>query len=536
MVAGPEPIAVEEGLKVLREGGNAVDAAVTMGFLLAVTLPHAGNIGGGGYMLLRTPAGEEVFIDYRETAPAAATAGMFLDSAGAVIPDDSRQTYRAVGVPGTVAGLALALEKFGTISFARALEPAIRHARNGFAVNRGLETAIEAGRKRLARYPASAAIFLPEGSPPAEGYRLVQKDLAATLETLVVDGPRSFYEGRIARVLAADMKAHGGLIDEEDLAGYRAVIRPAVRGSYRTFDVISAPPSSSGGIALLQMLRMLEPHDLRGMGRNSSSYAHLLAESMKRAFADRARWLGDPDFVEVPVTGLLSGGYANRLMKSFDPARATPATQAGPGDPLPFEKESTTHYSIVDSNGGVVSNTYTLNGWFGCGALVEGLGFLLNNEMDDFSIKPGTANMFDLVDGQVNAIAPGKRMLSSMSPTIVLERLDGGSTRPVLVLGSPGGPAIITSVLQVMLNVLEFDMDLQAAVDAPRLHHQWQPDRLYLDDGEFPHDVIEALKRRGHEVVERSRRGEVQAILLDHEAGWLRGASDARGFGAARGN
>jgi len=536
MVAGPEPLAVAEGRRVLREGGNAVDAAVTMGFVLAVTYPQAGNIGGGGYMLIRESDGSMTVIDYREVAPGRATRDMFLDSNGEVIPGASRSTYRAAGVPGTVAGLALALERHGTITLRRALEPAIRLAREGFIVGRGLGNALSAGRGRLERYPAARAIFFKGDTPLEEGDRLVQRDLAATLEAIARGGPGAFYEGKIASSIATDMEAHDGLVTREDLASYRALEKPPLTGSYRSWQIVSTPPSSSGGVALLEILHMLEPFDLRSMGQNSSAYVHVVAEAMKRAFADRSRWLGDPAFAEVPLEGLLSPAYASRMMSNFDPSRATPAPQAGPGDPLAFEKTSTTHYSILDASGGMVANTYTLNAWFGCGAVVDGLGFLLNNEMDDFSIRPGEPNMYGLVGGQANSIAPGKRMLSSMTPTFVLARDASGGWKPLMALGSPGGPTIITSVLQTMLNTLEFGMELQAAVDAPRFHHQWEPDKLFLDAGGFPADVKEALVQRGHVLSERRPHGDIQAILVDADSGWLYGASDPRGYGTAGGD
>ncbi len=530
MVAGPEPLAVAEGLRVLRQGGNAVDAAVTIGFVLAVTWPAAGNVGGGGFLLVRPASGDAAVIDYRETAPAAASRDMFLDPNGGVIPRESLDTYRAAGVPGTVAGLALALERFGTMPLSRALGPAVRLAREGFTVGRGLEAALAEQSERLARWPATRAVFFKDGAPLKEGDRLAQPDLARTLAEVAAHGSAAFYRSRIARELARDMREHGGLIGEEDLAAYRPVVRRPLRGAFRGHEILSAPPPSSGGVALMQMLAMLEPHPLRSLGHNSSAYVHVAAEAMKRAFADRARWLGDPEFARVPLSGLLSRDYAATLMRGFDPQRATPAAEAGPGDPWAFESPSTTHFSVVDASGGAAANTYTLNDSFGSGAVAGGLGFLLNNEMDDFSIKAGAPNLYGLVGGEANSLAPGKRMLSSMTPTMVVSE---GRLR--LVAGTPGGAAIITSVLQVLLNVLEFDMELQEAVDAPRFHHQWSPDRVRLENGGFPADVTEALRRRGHAIAEESRRGDVQAILLVPGSGWILGASDARGWGEARG-
>jgi gamma-glutamyltranspeptidase / glutathione hydrolase len=532
MIAGPEPIAVEEGLRVLAEGGNAADAAVTMSFVLAVTYPQAGNLGGGGYMLLRPAGGTPVVIDYRETAPAAASPGMFLDDRGEVIPRLSLDSYKAAGVPGAVAGLALAHRAHrtaGSVPWSRTLAPAIRLARDGFVVPRGLERALAEERERLERYPASRAVFFRGDDVLKEGDRLVQRDLAGTLRAIQRGGAAAFYEGPLAGLLADDMARHGGLITRADLAGYRPVGRAPLEGHYRGLTVLVPPPSSSGGVVLLQILGMIEPYDLRSCGHNSSASLHLLAEAMKRAFADRSRWLGDPAFFRVPLEGLLAPGYLASRMKDFDPDRATPARSIPPGEPG-GSPGATTHFSIVDARGNVASVTTTLNDYFGCGAVAEGLGYVLNNEMDDFSIKPGAPNLYGLVGGEANRIDPGKRMLSSMTPTVILK--DG---RPMMVLGSPGGPAIITSLLQTLVNVVDFGMDLQAAVDAPRIHHQWNPDTLYVDQDAFPADVIEALRRRGHAVTPRGTKGDVQAILADG-TGWLRGASDARGYGVARGD
>jgi len=534
MVAAAEPLAAAEGLRVLREGGNAVDAAVTMACVLAVTYPRAGNIGGGGYMLIRPARGEPIVLDFREVAPAAATRDMFLDAEGEPIAGSSTHTYRAVGVPGTVSGLALALRRGGTVPLARALAPAIRYAREGFIVGRGLEEELAKETARLERYPASRALFFKDGKPLVEGDRLVQEDLARTLEEIARDGPDAFYKGRIAQTLAKDVQDHGGLITKKDLAGYETIAKAPLEGRYRGHRILSAPPSSSGGVALVQILNMLEPFDLRSMGHNSSQYIHCVTEAMKRAFADRAQWLGDPDFVDVPFRALIAPDYARSLMRSFDPRRATPAAVAGPGDPRRREGDSTTHLSVLDASGMAVSCTLTLNDSFGCGAVATGLGFLLNDEMDDFSAKPGAPNAYGLVGGTANAIAPGKRMLSSMSPTIVTAG-DGADERPWLVLGSPGGPSIISAIAQTILNVTDFQMDLQGAVDAPRFHHQWSPDRIMVDRGVFPRDVIDALMARGHEVEERDPKGEVQAIQAGSGEGWILGASDARGFGESLG-
>ncbi|HKY34053.1 MAG TPA: gamma-glutamyltransferase [Candidatus Polarisedimenticolia bacterium] len=535
MIAGPEPVAVEEGLRVLGAGGNAVDAAVTMAFVLAVTYPQAGNLGGGGYMLVSPARGEPYVVDFRETAPAAAERGMFLDAEGRVVPRLSLDTYKGSGVPGTVAGLALALRKGGSRSWRDAIEPAIRAARRGFAVPRGLEEDLLDHAPRLERWPASRAVFFKDGRPVREGEILAQPDLAATLETLALEGPDAFYRGAPARALAADMRAHGGLIDEEDLAGYRAIERPPLRGEYRGFTVLTVPPSSSGGVVLLQTLAMLGGRPIAPLGHNSSATIHLVSEALRRAFADRAHWLGDPAFTTIPLPGLVSPAYAASRLRDFDPSRATLSSSIRHGDPEGAEPGATTHFSVLDRHGGAVSTTVTLNELFGSGAVAGRLGYLLNDEMDDFSAAPGTPNLFGLVGSEANAIAPGKRMLSSMCPTILLEKEAGRRPGVAMVLGSPGGPAIITSVLQAILNVVDFRMELQAAVDAPRFHHQWLPDQIALDEGAFPADVIEALRRRGHHVVERAPRGDVQAILVDRDQGWILGASDPRRYGVARG-
>jgi gamma-glutamyltranspeptidase/glutathione hydrolase len=530
MVVASDPAAARAALSILETGGNAVDAAVAAGFALAVTHPQAGNVGGGGFMLVRLASGRTFVMDYRETAPAAARREMFLGPDGNVVAGLSTETALAAGVPGTVAGLALALEEAGSLPLARVLAPAIRLAEEGFPVPEGLARAVEAAAGRLEKSAAAAAVFLPEGRPVRPGAILVQRDLARTLRAIAEGGPRTFYDGPVAEALADFVKAQGGLISRDDLRAYRAVLREPVRFTYRGHEILSAPPPSAGGVVLGEMLHMLEPFDIRALGPGSSAYWHLLAEVMKRAYADRAAFLGDPDFAPIPAAGLLSPDYARGLMKTFDPRRATPARAAGPGEPPRLEGASTTHFTIADEAGNVVANTYTLNDAFGSGILVEGLGFLLNNEMDDFTARPGAPNLYGLVQGKANAVGPGKRMLSSMTPTIVLR--DG---RPFLALGTPGGGRITTIVLQVILNAVEFGMELQAAVDAPRCHHQWLPDRLTCEAGAAPADVAGALRARGHDLAEQGLRGDVQAILFDREAGLLRGASDARGYGAALG-
>ena len=531
MVVLPEPEAAKIALDVLRRGGNAVDAAVAAGFALAVTYPQAGNIAGGGFMLVRRADGSSFVVDYRETAPSGARRDMFLDPNRNALESLSTSSWLACGVPGTVAGLALAHERAGSVPLRRLIAPAADLAAGGFPVHARLSAALEEERDRLMPNSATAAVFFPGGKPPAPGSILVQDDLARTLRRIARDGPSAFYAGPIADGLVAAMRKHGGLITSEDLARYRAVIREPLRLAYRGCTILAPPPPSAGGILLAEMLNMIEPHDLRSLGAGSSAYLHLLAEVMKRAYADRATFLGDPEFVRIPLRGLLSPDYARRLMRGFDPEKATPSSQAGPGDPAPYDSEETTHFTIADASGNVVVNTYTLNDTFGSGAIADGLGFLLNNQMDDFSARPGTPNLYGLVGGEANAIAPGKRMLSSMTPAIVLR-----NGRPFLALGTRGGARITTIVLQVILNVIDFGMEIQEAVNSPRCHHQWIPDALSCESGALPADVAGNLRRRGHEIDITGPRGDVQAIQMDAAAGRLRGASDARGYGVALGD
>ncbi|MBI3449219.1 MAG: gamma-glutamyltransferase [Acidobacteria bacterium] len=530
MVATPEPTAARVALDILRAGGNAVDAAVATGFALAVTYPQAGNLAGGGFLLARMADGRVLVVDYRETAPAAARRDMFLDASGKVKERASTEGALSVGVPGSVAGLALARDLAGTIPLDRLLAPAIDLAGTGFPVPDGLADDLAESSARLMRNPAASAIFFPDGRAPAPGQVLVQKDLAKCLSRIAREGPRAFYEGEIASAFAATMKRGGGILTSEDLARYRAARREPIRDTYRGLDVISVPPPSSGGALLVEMLHMLEPFDVKGMGAGSSAYEHLAAEVMKRAYADRAEFMGDPDFVRIPLAGLLSRDYSKRSMATFDPQRATPARDAGPGKPSFQESGSTTHFTIADAMGNVVTNTYTLNRYFGNGEMVDGWGFFLNDEMDDFSVAPGEPNLYGLVGGEANAVGPNRRMLSTMTPAILLK--DG---RPYLALGTPGGSRIATMVLRVIVNVVDFGMDLQAAVDAPRCHHQWLPDRISCERDALSADVAEALRKRGHEIAPTGMRGDIQAILFDGASGALRGASDARGYGAAVG-
>lgn len=531
MVASTSEIASKAGLQVLRTGGNAVDAAVAVGLALAVTHPSAGNIGGGGFMLIRMADGRTSVIDYREKAPRRAHRDMYLDRSGEIIPRASTEGAQASGVPGTVAGFQMALEKFGTRSFARLALPAERLARLGFPVSYRLAESLKSSRQLLARFESARRIFLRGGKYFEEGDVLRQPDLAATFRRLIRRGPREFYQGETARRIAQSMASQGGLITIEDLRDYRPVERAVLRTSYRDYEVLSIPPPSSGGIVLFQMLHMLETYELEKLGHNSADYVHLLVEVMRRAFADRAQFLGDPDFSPIPVRGLISRAYADQLRKTIDPVRATPSSEIGHGNPSPFESDETTHYTVVDAAGNAVSNTYTLNGGYGSGVVITGTGILMNNEMDDFSSKPGAPNMFGLIQGQANAIAAGKRPLSATTPAIVVK---GGKVW--LALGSPGGPTIINTVLQVLLNAIEFKMQIQQAVDAPRVHHQWLPDTIAYEPFGLSVDTLQALQSRGYQFVDRARyMGDCQAVMIESRTGMRLGAADSRAGGRAVG-
>ena len=524
MVGSTDEFASRAGLHILQHGGNAIDAAVAVGFALAVTHPAAGNLGGGGFMVIRMADGRETTIDYREVAPAGALRDMFLDSAGEPVSDRSRVGPLASGVPGSVAGMALAHRRYGRLPLAVVIAPAIALARDGFDVSWALADSLKSAQSLLARFPASARAFQrADATIPGPGDRLVQPDLATTLTLIAGQGPDAFYKGAIADLIAAEMARSGGLITKADLAAYTPRERPPIIGTYRGYRVISMPPPSSGGIALVQLLNILESFPLADYGHNSSRAIHLVAEAARRVYADRSEWLGDPDFFKVPVTGLLSRRYADTLRSGISETRATPSQEVKPGQPRDFEQSDTTHYSVVDAEGNAVATTTTLNGSYGSGQIVAGAGFLLNNEMDDFSAKPGTPNMFGLIGGEANAVGPGKRMLSSMTPTILVK---DGKTR--LVVGSPGGGRIITTVLQVVLNVLDFKMNVQEAVDAPRFHHQWLPDAIRLERQGFPADVVTALEAMGHTTEVGDDMGDVHAIMIDEATGLRLGASDPR--------
>jgi gamma-glutamyltranspeptidase / glutathione hydrolase len=528
MVVAQEKIASRVGADVLKRGGNAVDAAVATGFALAVTYPRAGNLGGGGFMVIHSKErGEDITIDYRETAPAATTPTIFLGPDGKPDIAKSRDSALGIGVPGSVAGLSLALEKYGSGKFtlAELLKPAIALAHDGFIVTDDVTDTMPEERGRLARWPSAIKIFSgKDGAALHDGDLLVQADLATTLSAIAEQGPRGFYQGPVAEKLVKGIGDAGGIMTLDDLKSYQPVIRAPMRGSYHGYDIVSMPLPSSGGVVLLETLNILEGFPMGGMKQGSAPSLHVMIEAMKRAYADRARYLGDPAFVKVPVATLTSKDYAAKQRASIDLDRATPWTDALSAVP-PHEGDNTTHFSVVDNSGNAVSNTYTLNFNYGLGLVAEGTGVLLNNELDDFTAAPGASNAFGLVGFEANLPGPGKRPLSSMSPTIVLK--DG---KPVLVTGSPGGSRIISAVLQVIVNVLDYNMDVAAAVDAPRVHHQWLPDEVRVEHG-FTEETLAALRAEGHRVIEPLGRTSANSIAVTDQG--LLGAPDPRSRGAA---
>ncbi len=526
MVVTHERHATQAGLQVLKNGGNAIDAAVAVGLALAVTHPYAGNIGGGGFMLIRLADGRTTFIDFREHAPQAASRNMYLDATGKAT-QDSVTGYRAVGVPGTVRGLEYANHKYGTRPWADLVHPAVDLASKGFPVSYALAQSLR-GSRGLAAFPESSRIFLKGGKFYEAGELLTQPDLARTLERVEKLGSKDFYEGETARLLAKDMAAHGGLVTEADMKMYTVHERAPLTGMYHGYTVVTAPPPSSGGVGILQMLGMLDGTGYEKGGAGSASVVHYMTEAMRRYFADRSENLGDPDFFKVPMTSLLDPKYLARQRASIDPERATPSAQIKAAAFTGRESMETTHFTVADEAGNVVAVTYTLNGGFGSKVTATGLGFLLNNEMDDFAPKPGEANMYGLIQGEANAIAAGKTPLSSMTPTIILK--DG---KPVLAVGSPGGPTIINTVLEVIVNVLDFGMGVQDAVNWPRFHHQWLPDELRMEPGYSP-DTVALLEKRGYTIKRSNAQGEAAAIHWNN--GWLEGAPDPRTEGTAEGH
>ncbi|APC10414.1 MULTISPECIES: gamma-glutamyltransferase [Providencia] len=509
MVVSSQHLASQIGADILKSGGNAIDAAVAVGYAQAVVNPCCGNIGGGGFMTIHLADGKDLFINFRETAPAAASADMYLDKEGKLIKDASLYGYLASGVPGTVKGLDYALEKYGTMSRQQVMEPAIKLAREGFVLTRADTDVLDTTTERFKQDPEVARIFLkPNGSPYQPGDLLVQSDLANTLEKIAKNGPSAFYEGEIPKIIEEASKKNGGILTAKDFADYTITDTTPISCTYRGYKFISAPPPSSGGVTICQTLNILEGYDLKEMGFNSADYIHTLTEAMRHAYMDRNTFLGDPEFVDNPTEKLLSKTYAEELRKEIKPNQATPSTQVQPGMG-PHEKPETTHYSIVDEKGNAVSTTYTINGRFGSVVIPPGTGFFLNDEMDDFTTKVGEKNLYGLVQGERNSIAPGKRPLSSMSPTIVTK--DG---KVFLVLGSPGGSRIISITLQTALNIIDHGMPPQEAVNAPRVHHQWLPDEVYYEQRGVSKDSLALLDKMGYKMVEQTPWGAAELIMV----------------------
>ena len=528
IVASTNEIASNIGVDIMKRGGNAVDAAIAIAFALAVTHPAAGNLGGGGFMKIRLKDGRTTAIDYREMAPAAATRNVYLDKEGNVIEGDggSIEGYRAAGVPGTVRGMELALKKYGSgrMSWAQLVEPARRLAANGFTVNYTLARGLRGNSEYLSKYPETKRIYLNNGKFYNEGDVFVQADLAATFTRLQQRGPNEFYTGQTAQLIAADMKRHNGLLTLDDLRGYVAKERQPLRGNYRGYEVVSMPPPSSGGAVLIEMLNILEGYDFKKIDWASADRYHLMTEAMRRAFADRAEYMGDADYVKVPIAGLVDKKYATQLRNTINPQRASSSEQVKAGKPLGYESEETTHFTVVDSQGNAVSNTYTLNNSYGSAVVAKGTGLLMNDEMDDFAAKPGTANLYGLIQGERNAVAPRKRPLSAMTPTCVL-RKDGTLW---FTVGSPGGPTIINTVLDVITNVVDYGMNIQQAIDAPRIHHQWLPDELVFEPYGLSGDTQAALAARGHKLAKPRYLGDAEGIMIEEKTGMRLGATDPR--------
>lgn len=534
MVVSQDYHASEAGLEILRLGGNAIDAAVATGFALAVTHPQAGNLGGGGFMLVYLKSEDKVIaIDYREMAPAGASADMFLDGSGNVDNARARFSLQSSGVPGTVMGLTDALSKYGSLPLETVMAPAIRLADEGFPMTWALNVSLSRYRERLSRDPVTRAQFFKEdGSAYPHGEIFRQPELAKTLKEIASKGADGFYKGWVADRIVETMAADGGIISRRDLANYVAKEREPLTGTYRGYQVVTMPPPSSGGVHVLQMLNVLEGWDLKSLGHNSADYIHRLTESMKYAYADRSKYLGDPDYFDVPVAALTDKAYAGSIRGKINLEQATPSTEIAPAPKLPFESKDTTHFSTMDAAGNMVANTYTLNFTYGNGRTVAGAGFLLNNEMDDFSAKPGTPNAFGLLGGVANAIEPGKRPLSSMTPTLLFR-----NGQPLMATGSPGGSTIITAVLQTVLNVAEFDMNAATATARPRIHHQWFPDRLILEPGHSV-DTRRILSAMGHGVSAVASYNEGERVLgatmtiIRRPDGLMAGSADPRRPGA----
>jgi gamma-glutamyltranspeptidase/glutathione hydrolase len=529
IVASTNQIASQVGVNILKRGGNAIDAAIAVAFALAVTHPAAGNLGGGGFMMIRLKDGRTTAIDYREMAPAAATRNIYLDKKGNVIEGEggSIEGYRAAGVPGTVRGMELALKKYGSgnLTWSQLIEPARRLAAKGFTVNYTLARGLRGNREYLSKSPETKRIYLNNGKFFNEGDTFVQPDLAATFTRLQQRGPNEFYEGQTALMIVDDLKRHNGLMTMADMRGYVAKEREPLRGNYRGYEIISMPPPSSGGAVLIEMLNILEGYDFKKMDLASSDRYHLMTEAMRRAFADRAEYMGDTDFVKVPIAGLIDKKYAAQLRNTIDPQRASSSEQVKAGKPAGYESEETTHFTVVDAYGNAVANTYTLNNSYGSAVVAKGTGVIMNDEMDDFAAKPGTPNLYGLIQGERNAVAPHKRPLSAMTPTFVL-RKDGTLW---FTVGSPGGPTIINTVLDVITDVIDYGMTIQQAIDAPRIHHQWLPDELVYEPYGLSGDTQRALTARGHNLVNKPRYlGDCEGIMIEEQTGIRLGATDPR--------
>ncbi len=531
MVVSSSSLATKVGIEILKKGGNAVDAAVAAGFALAVTYPYAGNIGGGGFMVIHLNSGKNTTIDYREKAPLTAYRDMFLDKKGNFNPELSQQGATSVGVPGSVAGMIYALKKYGTMKLSEVIQPAIDLAENGFKLDYATAESIKEHINVFKKYPGSYKKFTKDGVPYKEGDVFKQPDLAKTLKLIRDKGTDGFYKGKVAELFTKEIKKLGGYISQEDLDKYKPVERKPVLGNYRGYEIVSMPPPSSGGIALVELLNILENYHFTSQDWGSSAYIHDLVEAMKYTYADRTKYLGDPDFYPVPEKGLISKKYAESIYDKIKSNYATPAKDISYGDPLKYqESKETTHYSVYDKYGNAVSTTTTLNSAYGSKIVVEGAGFLLNNEMDDFSAKPGVPNQFGLLGSEANSIQPQKRMLSSMTPTIVLQ-----NKKPYIVIGSPGGSTIITVVLQVIMNCIDFHMNIQQAIDMPRIHDQWLPDEVYYEKFGLPLDVKNDLIKMGYKIGRERTLGDAEGILIDNKDHIIYGAADPRGTGLAEG-
>lgn len=509
MVVSSQHLASQVGNDILQKGGNAIDAAVAVGYAQAVVNACCGNIGGGGFMTIHLADGTNTFINFRETAPSSASKNMYLDKDGNLIKDASLYGYLASGVPGTVKGLNSALEKYGTLSRQDVMAPAIKLAREGYILTRADTDVLETTTERFKQDPESAKIFLkPDGTPWQPGDRLIQTDLANTLELIASQGPDAFYQGEIPKKVEEASKQHNGLLTQEDFANFTITETKPITCTYRGYEFISAPPPSSGGVTICQTLNILEGYDLKSMGFNSAEYVHTLTEAMRHAYMDRNTFLGDPQFIKNPTEKLLNKAYATEIRQQIKPNEATPSENVQPGI-APHESPETTHYSVIDKNGNAVSTTYTINGRFGAVVIAPGTGFFLNNEMDDFTTKVGEKNLYGLVQGERNSIAPLKRPLSSMSPTIVTKE-----GKPFLILGSPGGSRIISITLQTALNIIEFGMPPQEAVNSPRIHHQWLPDEVYYEQRGLSKDTLEKLSAMGYKMVEQTPWGAAELIMV----------------------